>query len=307
MKNKLPIGLLIIDILTIILVISVLLIDSKVIRLILGIPFLLFFPGYTLIAALFPEKQEGMPGIERATLSFISSVVIVVFIGLGLNYTPWGIKLEPVAYSISVFILVVSIFAFFRNKVSGKGFIAFTKIRLDKPVWKDSLFNKILTLILIIAVGGSIIALGYTIAKPKMGEQFTDFYLLGNNGKAEYYPSDIIFTQGKVSSVSYDKGVDFVNSNEGKVILGITNQENQETDYRVVLLVNGQVAPINLNGQSLDSLDSIVLKPGEKWEKKIGFIPQIESDYQKVEFLLYKNGSTVVENRLYLWVNVVLK
>ncbi|MFP3976163.1 MAG: DUF1616 domain-containing protein, partial [Dehalococcoidia bacterium] len=58
-------------------------------RIVLGILFVLFFPGYMLIAALFPRK-ESLDGIERVALSFGLSIAVVPLIGLVLNYTPWG-------------------------------------------------------------------------------------------------------------------------------------------------------------------------------------------------------------------------
>ena len=64
-KNELiPLNLLVIVLVTVII-----LFPSNILRIILGLPFLLFFPGYTLVAALFTRK-EGMSSIERVALSF---------------------------------------------------------------------------------------------------------------------------------------------------------------------------------------------------------------------------------------------
>ena len=64
-KNELiPLNLLVI-----VLVAVIILFPSNILRIILGLPFLLFFPGYTLVAALFTRK-EGMSSIERVALSF---------------------------------------------------------------------------------------------------------------------------------------------------------------------------------------------------------------------------------------------
>ena len=68
-------------------------------RIALGLAFGLFFPGYTLIAALFPKK-DSLNGIERLALSFGLSIVVVPLIGLILNYTPWGISLYPILVSL---------------------------------------------------------------------------------------------------------------------------------------------------------------------------------------------------------------
>jgi uncharacterized membrane protein len=76
-------------------------------RIVLGIPLVLFIPGYSLISALFPKNDE-LDGIERIALSIGLSICVVVFIGLALNYTPWGIRLGPILLSISAFTLILA-------------------------------------------------------------------------------------------------------------------------------------------------------------------------------------------------------
>ena len=64
--------------------------NGSMVRNILGLPLILFFPGYALLAALFPAKSD-LDGVERAALSFGLSIAVVPLIGLGLNYSPWGL------------------------------------------------------------------------------------------------------------------------------------------------------------------------------------------------------------------------
>jgi len=75
-------------------------------RIILGFPLILFLPGYSLICALFPKKDE-LNVIEKIALSIGLSIAIVVIIGLVLNYTPWGIRLGPILLAISSFTLIL--------------------------------------------------------------------------------------------------------------------------------------------------------------------------------------------------------
>jgi len=86
------------------------------VRVILGLPFILFIPGYILIFALFPTKKtdKGIDIIERIALSFGLSIAVVPLIGLALNYTPWGIRLEPILLSIFIFVVGVGIVAIYR-------------------------------------------------------------------------------------------------------------------------------------------------------------------------------------------------
>ncbi len=80
---------------------------GETVRVILGLPFILFIPGYILIFALFPARKtdRSIDIIERIALSFGLSIAVVPLIGLGLNYTPWGIRLEPILLSIFIFII----------------------------------------------------------------------------------------------------------------------------------------------------------------------------------------------------------
>jgi len=84
-------------------------------RIAFGILFALFFPGYTLLSALFP-KRDSLGGIERVALSFGLSIAVVPLIGLILNFTPWGIKLYPILISVTLFILVASGVAWYRQR-----------------------------------------------------------------------------------------------------------------------------------------------------------------------------------------------
>ncbi len=67
------------------LILSILLIPDFWLRMIIGLPFLLFFPGYALISFLFPEKKS-LDIIERVTLSFGLSIAITPLIGLSFSH-----------------------------------------------------------------------------------------------------------------------------------------------------------------------------------------------------------------------------
>ena len=84
--------------------------NESILRAIVGFPFVLFLPGYTLLAVLFPKKDD-LDGIERVALSIGLSICIVVFIGLGLNFTPWGIRLGPILMAMAAFMLIMTALA----------------------------------------------------------------------------------------------------------------------------------------------------------------------------------------------------
>lgn len=83
------------------------------VRYVLGSVFVLYLPGYSLIRALFPQKELG--DIERIALSIVMSLTIVPITAFALNYTPWGIKLVPVTLSLLALTLIFSIAAIIRE------------------------------------------------------------------------------------------------------------------------------------------------------------------------------------------------
>ncbi|NQE54437.1 hypothetical protein C5S29_12670 [ANME-1 cluster archaeon GoMg3.2] len=86
------------------------------IRIILGLPLVLFLPGYSLIATFFPRKDD-LDGIERVALSFGLSIAITPLLGLALNYTPFGIRLLPILIVLSVFTISLALGAYVRRSM----------------------------------------------------------------------------------------------------------------------------------------------------------------------------------------------
>ncbi|MBI4302910.1 MAG: DUF1616 domain-containing protein, partial [Chloroflexi bacterium] len=84
-------------------------------RTVLGIVFVIVFPGYSLVSATFPRKGD-LSGVERLALTLGLSIAIVSLIGLIYNYAPWGITLNPMLYSLFGFNLLVSAIAWYRRR-----------------------------------------------------------------------------------------------------------------------------------------------------------------------------------------------
>jgi len=189
----------------------------------LGLTFVLFFPGYVFVTALFPNRKE-LDNLERLALSFGLSIAIVPLIGLGLNYTPWGIRLIPILVSLTVFNVVFALAAIYRRKNAFEPWIPWTTpgdIKRELEWETSGRLDKALTVVLIIAIIASIGALGYVITHPKPGEAFTEFYILGPDGKAGNYPTNLKVGQN------------------GTVIIGIVNHEHRNVTYYVqIWLVN---------------------------------------------------------------------
>ena len=71
-------------------------------RYVLGGIFVLFLPGYMLISVLY-SRNEDLSGLERAALSIGLSLALAPLVALALNFTPWGIRLEPIMIALALF------------------------------------------------------------------------------------------------------------------------------------------------------------------------------------------------------------
>jgi uncharacterized membrane protein len=254
-------------------------------RTILGLPLVLFAPGYALVATLFP-KREGLENIERMALSFGLSIATVSLIGLILNYTPLGIKLEPILYSTSGATFVISIIAIWRRARLPEEDRFNISSGLKLPGWDGGLFSKLLSVLVMISILGATGMLGYYLASQKVGEKFTEFYVLGPEGEASDYPKEI--------SVG----------DEASIILGIINHEYGEATYLVEIMVDDEPIPVSFSGDTLEYIGPITLAHEEKWEYEIGFAPNHVGDNQKVEFILYEDDTPYFEEPLHIWIDV---
>jgi uncharacterized membrane protein len=225
----------IISILWSFLLIPIILLDiNDTIRIILGLPFILFIPGYILIFALFPARKtdRSIDIIERIALSFGLSIAVVPLIGLGLNYTPWGIRLEPILLSIFIFIIGVGSVAIYRwiNTDPDERFIISLDISLPKS---ESRLDQALTVILAASILIAVVSLVYVIVTPKTGEKFTEFYILGSGGMADDYPRNLIVGQNAT------------------IMIGIVNHEYRIINYTVeIWLVNQTIIYNETTGEN---------------------------------------------------------
>jgi uncharacterized membrane protein len=257
--------------------------EKTAFRVILGLPVVLFLPGYALIAALFPRKND-LDAIERFALSFGLSIAAVPLIGLALNFTPWGIRLLPIIISLTLFISIMVFIAHSRRleiQENEKFDVHLKKIydsiKSDAFSKPENRTDRILTVVLLISIILAILMLVFVIVTPKQGEKFTEFYLLGTGGKAEGYPTDL--TAGNTASV----------------IVGVVNHEYATMNYTLRVKIKEKL----LNEQQ------ILLEHNQTWEKPVIFTPVSEGISMKLEFLLYKeNNFTIPYRDTHLWVNV---
>ncbi len=80
----------------------------------LGLLTSLYLPGFTFIEALYPKKDE-LEELERFALGVGLSLALTPLVGFVLNYTPWGIRLDPITVALSLLTLVFGLVGVYRK------------------------------------------------------------------------------------------------------------------------------------------------------------------------------------------------
>ncbi len=143
---------------------------------------------------------------------------------------------------------------------------------------RQSILSKILTIVLLCSITLMVTIIVYIIIFPKIGERFTEFYILDKNGNTDEYPTNLE-----------------VNKTE-EIIVGIINHEYSPVNYTVQVLLDEEML----------SKKSINIGNNETLKNYISFIPDKTGEHIKLEFQLYKENNFAKPYReLYLWVNVV--
>jgi len=254
--------LLLLNLSVIVLIFAITFSPSNILRIILGLPFIFFFPGYALVATLFPRRGR-IGGVQRVALGFGVSIAVVTIIGLFLNYTPWGIKLESVLWTIGSFTVIMAVIAWLRRKRLPEGERFGIEFTLALVGWRKGIQSRVLSVILVLAVLSALGIMGYAVTKPKVGQKFTEFYILGSHGMITDYPKELEVGE------------------ESVVPIGIVNHEYETASYRV---------EVRINGTKNSELGPVVLEQGEECIQEVSFTPEIAGEKQRVELFLYKNG-----------------
>jgi uncharacterized membrane protein len=254
--------------------------NETIVKSILGLLLIVFIPGYVVIAFLFPRKSD-LSTIERLALTVILSMTITVLTGMVLNYTPWGIHVITILTPLVVITLVLCVATFWRrSRIPYEEHLRldlgnfFRRMKLG--FFQESKTGKILSVIVAISIVLALSSTAYVIVMPKQNESYSQFYILGPDGKINNFPTTMSPGQ------------------EGNLIIGVVNNENKQKSYRLFVTSNGEVLfdeVFTLNGK-------------QKMEIPFNFTAG-DPGIRKMEFFLYKLPDNANTYRyLYLWINV---
>ncbi len=262
--------------------------SDSFLRIIFGVPLILFIPGYALIAALFPGAKD-IDGIERVALSFGLSIAIVPLIGLALNYTPWGIRLDPIVVCLSILTLWLCVIAQYRRALLAKEdrfVVPVERIRQNLAAeffpGNAPRLDRVLSFILLIAIVAAVVTTVYVIVVPKEGEKFTEFFVLGEKQKAADYPTRLAV------------------GDNGSLFIGVGNHEYRNINYTVETYLVNMSFDERTNTSTLQKMDRVSRFTVPASHNQTVITPYIfapkSTGYNRIEFLLF--NETVPDEQL---------
>lgn len=263
----------------------------------LTLPLVLLFPGYALLAFLFPERAERGPGVseragvnitsvERYALSVVLSLVLVPMIAFVSNYTGAGIRLRPLLLAVGGATIVLAALGYVRrlrlpvqrrHSVPLFGWLGGATerflstgrrdLRNAPPLKPATGSQRLLNMVFVASLLLLAATAGYAAVTPPGDEEpFSEFYLLTQNDSGDYVAEDLPheFSQGESRTL----------------YVAIGNEEGQAVPYTVV---------VQLEGQELDRFSTTV-DAGETQRIEHSVTPQTSGDRLKLSFLLYRGN-----------------
>jgi uncharacterized membrane protein len=232
------------------------------IRLVLGCIFVIFVPGYAILAVIQPKSSQiGL--LERISLSFGLSIAVLSVMAIILDLLPWGITLWPIAIFLTGFMMVLTILAVIRRRSLSQE-ERFLNSSFNFIQWwqKQTSVLRVafgaVVVVMIIAILSIVVLL--TLPKPP----YTEFYLLSPEGVADLYPSTL--------------------KNSVTVRLGIVNNESTKESYTIFILIDGH---------PLFRTDPILVDIDQRWENNFSIALPVDQTGHLLEYQLFRVGDSV--------------
>ena len=251
------------------------------VRVPLMLPLALFTPGYSLTSALYARRDDLNP-LERLALSFGLSLAALPLIALALNYSPWGVRWEPLLAFVSLLVVLAAALGLLHRRLvpPQDRFAPSVQINLTGRVTLRGVLRTAATLALVAPLAALAVILLITLAGQRTGAApHTEFYLLGSDGRVDSLPTALMVGEAAALTV------------------GIANREGEEKLYSVT---------VSINGTPVQDIAGLRLGPGQRWQRPFVLAPERAGDRQLVQFDLQVDGvSGRAYRTLYIWVDVL--
>lgn len=285
--------------------------EGSLLQFVLGTMYVLFFPGYALVAALFPDADLSRPTqaqstpkrlrrhnidlVERLALALALSIAITPIVGVALGITPWG--MDPVTLfgsigAITAGLTIVAAIRRHRLRPEDR-FSVRTGSALGKGTpssKRRGILNATLGLAVISAVG----SVGYAIATPQQAERYTEFQLL---------------TEDDGELVAADYPTTFTAGEGQSLVVSIENHERETVSYTVVNQLEALDGDETVEIEELDQF-STELDHGESWQNEHTVVPDLVGEDLRLSYLLYLGDPPTeptqenADEHLHIWIDV---
>lgn len=271
----------------------------------LGIPFLLFLPGYAIVSALFAEapletlgdwsihpRDTSPDWTVRIALSLLLSAIVVAVVGVGIDWL-LSIRLVPAVLGVATVTLFFAVVAAIRRsrRPADRRAGPLSGVTLRPPP-TGTRIQSVTLVVAILALGMAVVFVG---AAPSDGEAFTESYLLteSDDGEltAEGFPTTFVAGEGHTLSTA------------------IENHEHRPMEYEVVVVVQAIDDDGTVSEQQQVDRFEVQLDHGEQSVVDREFAPSMTGERMRLQFRIYKNTSPEEadqpEQTLQLWIDVV--
>jgi uncharacterized membrane protein len=247
------------------------------VRTVSGFAYILVAPGYSLLAAIFPNTRT-MGLASRVGLSMGVSIALTTIVGLFLNYTLIGISSASALIAVTAVVIVCAALAFWRRIKAVDEFESedlseeYSLIR--KLPWALGLYIGFVILFSVMGWGTS--QASTTMASDAQ-EHFTEFFVT------------------QLDPYEETRENTFLTGEPVLFTLTAINREGVDSAYRVVVI----------GAEGEEQIIDFQLEPGERWREVVVVVNQRAHRNAKVSFILYKQGITKPYRSLYIWTTIV--
>lgn len=280
---------------------------STALMFVLGVPLLLFAPGYVLTLVLFPRAAAAgsrIDGVERAALGFGLSVALVPLLGMAIWLAGAGFSTAAVRSGVSAFVVafgllgILSQLRYSPEDQYGVSARATVRRFYESTVGTGGL-DGVLNLLVVVSVLVAMSGLTFALAAPQDGESYTGLALLSENDAGELVASDYPTELTAGESQQYTAAVE--------------NREGTDVEYTVVVelqrvrTADGDVTVLESEEVGRTSL-AVADGATERWTHEV--TPSLQGENLRLTYTLYEGdapGDATTDSayrHTYVWVNV---
>lgn len=308
--------------------------DGTLFRPVVGLLFVLFLPGYALVAALFPAQgnspqqaqrgngssaeqsttdrggwglDRGIDWIERFALGFVLSIAVVPLLALVVTLSPLAFDTASVFVVITVWTLGLTIVAIGRRlRLSGDQRYGMTTAELTQHLRQSIVGDRsrghiLLNVVLVLAILFAVGSLSFALLAPPDGETYTDVALLTESD------------DGELTAAEYPDSV--APGEDEQFYIRLENRERTAVEYDVVIQLqevdSSAEGAVVTNRAEVDRF-STTLDHGESeiTEREVTIPPTLTGEDLRLQVLLYEDGVPTTPTRdsayrkLHIWVDV---